>query len=191
MAEHGVVVEVPLGIEREQAIVFGSDEGIDLGQRSIARFECCIKRGHERHRLVHLLRLDAQRKGQLARLKGLQSHAGLDVLFQNRVRIFGRNLFNLHAAARRGHKHRLAHGAINHDAEIQFAINRQSLFHQQPLNFLPFGASLVRDQIHAQHLGGDVARLCDRFGNLYSTALATSAGVYLGFDYNSTRPCGE
>ena len=44
------------------------------------------------------------------------------------------DLFDLHAARRRSHEHRLALRAVEHDAEIQFALDGQRLFDQQPLH---------------------------------------------------------
>ena len=48
-------------------------------------------------------------------------------------------------------------GAVEHDAEIQFARDGQRLFNQQPLHLLALGPGLVRDQRHAQHLLGQLA----------------------------------
>ena len=42
--------------------------------------------------------------------------------------------------------------AIEHDAEVQFLLDRQRLFDQQPLHQAAFGPGLVRDQRHAENL---------------------------------------
>ena len=96
---------------------------------------------------------DAER--QLARLKRLQADAGLDGLFQNPLGRLGGDLFDLHAAVGRRHEHVLAGGAVEHDAEIKFALDGQRLFDQQPLHHAAFGSGLVRDQRHAQDLFGE------------------------------------
>src|SRR5438105_3638620 len=159
VAEHGAIVKGPLGVEREQAPIFGSDEGIDLGERGVGGVEGLVKRGHELYRLIYLLRLEAEGKSQLARLEWLKSHAGLNVFLQNGVWIFGRDLFDLHTAGDGGHEHRLAGVTINDDAKIEFAIDGQSFFDQQALNFFTLRPGLVGHQIHTQHLGGDFGRL--------------------------------
>ena len=69
------------------------------------------------------------------------------------------DLFDVHAARGRGHEHGLALHAVEHDAEVEFALDRQRLFDQQALHDAAFGAGLVRDQRHAQDLVGDLARL--------------------------------
>ncbi len=72
MAEQGVVVEVHLGIEREQATIGCRDERIDLDQRGVRGFENAL------YRLVRnctawidVRRLESQLKRNLARLERL------------------------------------------------------------------------------------------------------------------------
>ena len=48
--------------------------------------------------------------------------------------------------------------AIQHDAEIQFALDRQRLFDQQPLHHAAFRSRLMRDQRHAQDLAARSSR---------------------------------
>jgi hypothetical protein len=79
------------------------------------------------------------------------------MLFQNQLRRFGGDFFNLHAARRRRHEHRLALRAIEHDAQIQLALDGQRLFDQQALHDAAFRTGLVRHQRHAQHLARDSA----------------------------------
>ena len=43
MAEQRVVVEVDLGVEREQLAVLGRDEGIDLDQRGVRLDESLVE----------------------------------------------------------------------------------------------------------------------------------------------------
>ena len=49
--------------------------------------------------------------------------------------------------------------AVEHDAEVEFALDGQRLFDQQALHDAAFGAGLVRDQRHAEDLVGDARRL--------------------------------
>ena len=124
-------------------------------------------------------------EGDLARLKGLQPEAGDDVLFDDGVGIFRRDLFDLHAARRRSHEHQASVGAVEHDAEIQLARDGQRLFNQQPLHFLALGTGLVRDQLHPEHLGGQLAGFFGRLGDLDAAAFAAAASVDLCFDDNA------
>ena len=40
--------------------------------------------------------------------------------------------------------------AVEHQAEIQLAVDGRAGLDQQPLHLLPCGAGLVRDQLHAE-----------------------------------------
>ncbi len=158
---------------------------IDLHQRGIGIFRRARQRHHELHRAADVLGVKSQLERDLARLVGLQAHAGNDVLLDDRVRIFRRNLFDLHATRRRRHEHVASVAAVEHDAEIQLARDGQRLFDQQTLHLLALGPGLVRDQRHAEHLGGNLSGLLHRLGDLHAAALATPAGVNLRLDYNS------
>src|SRR5438132_7094442 len=48
--------------------------------------------------------------------------------------------------------------AIEHDAEIEFFIDRQPFFDQQHAHFSALRARLMRDQLHADHLTGQLVR---------------------------------
>ena len=56
------------------------------------------------------------------------------------------------------------------------------LFNQQPLNFLALGTGLVRDQVHPEHLGRQLAGFFRRLGYLDAATLAAAAGVDLCLD---------
>ena len=113
---------------------------------------------------------------------GRKPEAGNEVLLDDGVGIFRGDLFDLHAAGSRRHEDVASVGAIEHDAEIQLARDGQGLFDQQALHFLALGAGLVRDQLHAQHLGGELAGLFGRLGDLDAAAFAAASGMNLRFD---------
>ncbi len=50
------------------------------------------------------------------------------MLLENRLGIFGGNLFDLHSARSRRHKDRLAFGAIDQNAEVQLFFDGQGFF---------------------------------------------------------------
>ena len=76
MPEERVVVEVDLGVEREELVVLGGDEGIDFKQRGVGVDEGAIEAQKKADSLIDLRRLEPQRKGQLARLPGPNPTAG-------------------------------------------------------------------------------------------------------------------
>ena len=69
-----------------------------------------------------------------------------------------------------------------HDAQVQLAVDLQSLFDQHPSDLLSFRAGLMGDQRHANHLLGDLLGLIGRSSDLDASALAAAAGVNLRLD---------
>jgi hypothetical protein len=119
---------------------------------------------------------------QLARLEGLQPRPGSKASFRISFRGLGGHLFDVHAARRGGHEDRLTLDAVQHDAEVQLALDGQRLFDQQALHDAAFRAGLVRHQrmpsicratISASSTLGDL-----HFATLtpFSTTLSASSG---------------
>ena len=104
---------------------------------------------------------------------------------ENRGRVRGGDLFDLHPTELGRHHHREAGGPVQHDAEVELALDRQSLLHQHLANDLPLGPGLLGHQLHAQDLTGRLdrsGRIVDQFD---TTSLATPARMHLSFDHNS------
>ncbi len=80
-----------------------------------------------------------------------------------------------------------AGGAVEHDAEIKFFIDRQAFFDQQHAHFAALGAGLMRDQFHAEHLLRDLACFVGDLGKLDAAAFAAAARVNLRFDDDDIR----
>jgi len=72
-------------------------------------------------------------------------------------------------------------------AQIQFALDVQTLFDQQTLHNAAGRTGLRRDKRHAQHFGGEFAGFGRRFRELHAAAFAAAAGVDLGFDDHYLR----
>ena len=80
VAEHRVVVEVDLGVERVNLAVLRQDERIDLGERRVHLDACFRQRDHRCRRAVHGGRRNADAERQLARLIRLQAETRIDRL---------------------------------------------------------------------------------------------------------------
>ena len=72
-------------------------------------------------------------------------------------------------------------GAIGDDADVVFLLDVGAFLNEQATHFLALRAGLVRNQLHAQDLGGKLAHLVDRPRKLHAAALAPAARVNLGF----------
>ena len=105
--------------------------GIDLDQRSVGFEKCLVQAGQKLHGGIDLLAAQSEHEGDLARLEGFESHAGIDVLLENCFGSFGGDLLDIHATGSRRHENRLAFGAIDQDSEIKFFFDRQGFFDQQ------------------------------------------------------------
>ena len=97
-------------------------------------------------------------------------------------RRMGRDFLDVHAAFARGHQRHSLRGTIDDHADIEFLGDVGALFDQQSPHLLPAGSGLVRDQLHAEDLGGTLLDLIDRTREFHAAALAASAGVDLGLD---------
>ena len=68
-------------------------------------------------------------------------------------------------------------------AEVELAPDVEPLLDVEAPHHLPLGAGLVRDELHAEHLVGELARLGGAaLGELDAAAFAATAGVDLRLD---------
>ena len=112
-------------------------------------------------------------------------------LLEDGVGIFRRDFLDLHAAGLRSHEDQLAGRAIEHDAEIELAVDGRRLFHQQPLHLLPLRAGLVRHQLHAENVFGVLLGIFAGPGDLYAAAFAAASGVNLRLHHYAARAFGK
>ena len=140
---------------------------------------------------VDLRRLQSQRKSQLARLPRAKPNRRIDRLLEDGLGSLRRNLFNLHAAGLRRHKHQLARGAVQHDAEIKLALNGRGLFNQQPLHLLSLRPGLVRHQRHAQNVLRVQLGVLARLGHLHAAAFAAASCVNLRLHHHARSAFGK
>ncbi len=85
----------------------------------------------------------------------------------------------------------LRFGAVEHDAEIELAIDGRSLFDEQALHLLSLRAGLVRDELHAEDLLGVLLGLGEVLRHLDAAAFAATAGVDLRLDDDAFGAVGE
>ncbi len=98
-------------------------------------------------------------KASLRAWKGCRPTPGSMVSFRITLGSLGGDLFDFHAAGGRGHEDGLAVRAVEHDAEVELALDGQRLFDQQALHDAAFGTGLVGDQRHAQDFFGELSAL--------------------------------
>ena len=177
-----VVVEGHLRVEGQQVASGSDDERIDLDERGVGGDERVVERDHHLGGLVRLRAVEAEREGELARLERHEPDAWRDVFLADGVRRLRRDFLDVHAAGGRRHDDGASHAAVEHEAQIQLALNREALFHQHARHDAPVGTGLVRLERHADQVAGDALGLIDAPGQLDAATLAAAAGVDLRLD---------
>ena len=99
--------------------------------------------------------LDAEAVAKLADLVRLEAVGGMERFEENLLRRLRGDLLDVHAPLVRNHQHRQAAGAVDDDAEVEFAVDVAARLDEDLLHQLSFGTSLDRDQFLAQQGGGD------------------------------------
>src|SRR5581483_3709595 len=112
--------------------VTAAHKWIDLDEGSIGGQKRFVKAGKKLHCRVDLRASQPEPERDLACLERFQPHAGIHILLENGVRIFCCDLLDLHSAGGRSHENWFTLGPIYQDAEIEFFLDRQSLFNYQP-----------------------------------------------------------
>ena len=123
--------------------------------------------------------VEADGEAELPRLERDEADAGLDVDLDDLFRRGRRHFLDVHAAGGAGHHHRLPRRAIEHEAQIQLARHLQPFFDEHARDDAPFGAGLMRDERHADHVARETLGLVGRLGQLDAAAFPASAGVDL------------
>ena len=124
MAEERVVVEVDLGVEREDLAVVGEDEGIDFGERGVGVDESAVRAPALTG--AALLRGFAGKpdaEGQFARLIRLQADGRVEWFRAGWLRDLSWRLLRFPCRRRAGHEDDFARGAVEQDAEVEFALD--------------------------------------------------------------------
>ena len=186
VAELGVVVEVDLRVERDHVAVLEDDERVHLEERAVLLHERLVERRHEadelRDRLLAVLH-EAEAERELARLVRREADGRVDVHREDLLRRVLGDLLDLDAALGGRHEGDAALVAVDDHAEVQLGDHLEALLDVEAPDLLALGAGLVRDELHAEDLLGELAR----FGgaalrDLHAAALAATAGVDLRLD---------
>ena len=183
MTEQRAGVEIELGVERDDVAAAREDQRVDFSKRRIRIpvglvefLELC--RGLANRRLGNA---NAARKA-LGLVIG-QAFGRIGEHLENLFRMMRGDFLDIHAAFARRHHADALRGAIGDDANVVFLLDIGAFLDKQATHLLALGAGLMRDQLHAQDLGGELAHLIDRTRQLHAAALAPAARVNLGLHH--------
>ncbi len=171
---------------------FRTTSGLISAERAVLLHEELVEAGHQLHELADGLLavlLEAEAEGELARLVGDEADDRVDVDREDLLGGLGGDLLDLHAPLGRRHEGDAPPVAVDDRAEVELAHHVEPLLDVEPPHLLPLGARLVRDELHAEDLLGELARLGGApLGDLDAAALAAAAGVDLRLDDDDRAP---
>ena len=135
------------------------------------------------HRLRGGIGGDAHRIGDFFRLGVAQTGERIDQFGDDFFWRVMRDLFNVHAAFARSDEREFLRSTVGDHRHVILFLNICAFFDVQAPHFLTARAGLVRDQLHAQNLGGQSLHIVDAFGHFDPTAFAAPASVDLSLDH--------
>ena len=189
VAEEAVVVERNLGVEADDSLVFGENEGIDFNHRAVLLPEEPVKAGDYRlELLLHFLFAEAEEERELPYLEGLQADVGVYEHLHDLLGSFLRDLFNVHAARNGSYYRDFSGSPVHEDGEIVLLLYIEGLREVERPDNPALRAGLFGDKGVAEHFFGGLHSLGlgDEFYASLETvnkyALAAPASVDLRLD---------
>ena len=129
LAEQRVVVDVDLGVERDQVAVLRHDQRIELDQRQVALENSLYSVRAMSLELGELLAgVSPSPKPSCAALVGLQARRGIDVDAQDLLGCRARHLLDVHAAGGRGDEGDALRLRSTQQRQVQLALDRGAGF---------------------------------------------------------------
>ena len=185
VAEERVVVEVDLGVEREDLAVLGDDSGLISSSEQSSSTNALVERRQELSTAsLGLAGLEAEPVGELrapatackpiaGSIASLRIFSGCFAATSSISMPPSVDAITVTRPVARSSEH----------AEVELVLDREALLDEQALDLLALGAGLVRDELHAEDLLGASASASSRgLGDLDAAALAAAAGVDLRLD---------
>ena len=150
VAENGVVVEVDLGVERDELPVLGDDQRVDLDERAVLRDEALVEAAEEARPLPWSPRRGgrARRRARAPGTAGARS-SGRSTR-DDLLGVLGGDLLDLHAALGRRHE-RDARSRGRRPCRGRARARCRALL-DADAHLLALRAGLVRDELHAEDL---------------------------------------
>src|SRR6185437_2993543 len=182
MPEYRVGIDVDLGIERNELAGLRHDEGIHLDQARVLLHVELVQRRRDRLKLLDLLALEPQAKGNLPRLVGLQAGRGVHGHGQDLLGRLLRDLLDVHAAGSGGDEGDPALLAVEGQGEIDLPLDLGARLHIDALDGQALGTGLLSSEARAEHRGGRIADRLVLARQLDASGLTAPAGMDLGLD---------
>ena len=181
MTIEGVGIDIHFGIEGDDLILLGDDEGIDLDQRAVVIDEKFVQAGQDlAERLLQLL-FDLQPEQHLVEVIAFDPGQGIDVNLDNPLGGLFRDLLDIHTTVLTGHNGDGGRVPVRDDGEVEFFLDIDALLHQNLAHQSSFRPRLLGHQGHAQYVARRLGNLFRCPAELHPAAFSTTAGMNLRF----------
>jgi hypothetical protein len=188
----GVVIETDLGVDRAEnflAVFVHERERVDLDHRGVGFPPGFVNAGDKFGSLVEQVAAEVQAGGDIPRLVRHDADGWIDPDFDDFLRVFFRDLLDIHAAFGAGHDEGTGSGAVEKDSEIIFFFDRVGGTDEHFTDKAAFSTGLLGDEDIAEHVFGGIVRFVGRLNNFdaafvagFERAFAAAAGVNLRFN---------
>src|SRR5262249_21906161 len=144
--------------------------------------------------------METESIGKPSCLERAQAGVGIYRCFEDFFGVPGGDFFDLDSSLRAGHQHRHADGSVQDHAQVDFSGNVYRVLHQHFGHTLALVAGLTGNEGNPKHDLGHVAAFFARTHKFdaapflaapFETALATAAGMNLGFENDGARVAVE
>ena len=146
VAAQRVVVEVHLGVGGQQPPVRGDDQGVDLNEAAIERFEHVVEVGEERAAGANEGFGEAERGGGAPAHVGLEADDGVDGDALDLLRRARGDLFDIHAAGLADDEDGAALGGVDGDGGVELLLDADRFLDDHALHGDTLRPRLVGDQ---------------------------------------------
>ena len=195
MAVEAVAVEGHLGVHRDDAVVGGLEDGVDLEHRGVAADVGGVEGLDEFDHLLERLAGQAEVEGDAAGLEIAQAERRVDGLLEDLVGRLLRHGLDVHAALGAVHDDVAALAAVEQDAHVEFARLAVAglvnvLGNEHAVDLLALGVGLGGHQVAPKDASRGVLDVLEALGEdhpvaarLGDGALAAASGVDLRLDH--------
>ena len=177
MAEHRVVVDGDLRVERHHLPVLRDQQRVHLDEHRVLAHERLVElaehRAHGPDHVVGDLRLERQ----LAPVEVAEAEQWVDVLDGDRAGVVLSHRLDVHAALAREHRHRLAGGAVEQDRGVVLLVDLRSLLDVKLVD----GEAL---DVHAEDRPGVLLEFGAILRELDAAGLAAATDQHLRLHHN-------
>ena len=199
VAVEAVAVEGHLGVHRDDAVIGGLEDGVDLEHRGIAADVGGVEGLDEFDHLLERLAGQAEVEGDAAGLEIAQAERRVDGLLEDLVRRLLRDGLDVHATLGAVHDDVAALTAVEQHAHVEFARLAVAglvdvLGDEDAVDLLALRVGLGGHQVATEDAGGGVLHVLEALGEdhpvaarLGDSALATASRVNLRLDDKPPR----